>query len=334
MSSKDVLCCSPPLSHCFGLVCGVLATITHGGTVIIPSDVFNPDASLRAIREHQCTVIHAVPTMFQAMLDFAAAKGYTNSLRLRTGIIAGSSLSETLLRRLQAELGLDGLAYAFGMTELSAVSFMTTPAVTSLLDDRSSVGTLLPHTSAKVVDGDLKALPPGVRGELLVSGYLVFKGYYQNPEKTNEALVFDSQGRRWLRTGDIVTLSSSGACTVVGRLKDMIKKGGENIAPRDVEQVLELHPDILTAAVVGIPDVRWGETVAAFIDRRVGSEIGSKDVRIWLRGRLAAFKIPEHIFLTGDGIGVPDQLPVNSSGKILKQELSSIADRLKNATEL
>ncbi|XWW92244.1 hypothetical protein V2A60_000167 [Cordyceps javanica] len=331
-SSQDVLCCCPPLFHCFGLVCGILAAISHGSSIILPSDVFNAEASLRAIDEEGCTAIHAVPTMFQALLDYPHAHTYTSQLRLRTGIIAGSSLSETLLQRLQSELRLSGLAYAFGMTELSAVNFMTDPSEISLLVDRSSTGTLLPHTLAKVVDDGLRALPPGARGELLVSGYLVFQGYHNNPEKTKEALVIDSQGRRWLRTGDIVTLSSAGACTVVGRAKDMIKRGGENVAPSDVEQALELHPDIATAAVVGIPDTRWGETIGAFIKRaahaRPSQKILAKEVRLWLRTRLAPHKIPEHIFWVGEGEGVPDQLPVNASGKILKTELGHIGSEL------
>jgi mevalonyl-CoA ligase len=239
----DILCCCPPLFHCFGLVCGILAAISHGSTVILPSDVFNAESSLRAIAEEGCTAINAVPTMFEAMLNYRHVGQYAPKFRLRTGIIAGSSLSETLLQRLAAEFGLSGLAYAFGnsyrnqsddtsltntgagMTELSAVSFMTTPSETSLLDDRSSVGKLMPHTAAKIVDSELKDLPFNTRGELLVSGYLVFKGYYKNAEKTNEVLVRDSRGRQWLRTGDMATLDALGACMVVGRLKDLIKRG-------------------------------------------------------------------------------------------------------------
>ncbi|RAQ49584.1 AMP dependent CoA ligase [Aspergillus flavus] len=330
LTPDDILCCSPPLFHCFGLVCGPLATVIHGSTVIIPSDVFNADASLRAMSEESCTVVNAVPTMFQAMLDHAKAKTLALKLCLRAGIIAGSSLSETLIQRLSVELGLTGLAYPFGMTELSCVSFMTTPSKVSLLNDRSSVGTPLPHTSAKVVDSDLITLPPDTRGELLVSGYLLFSGYYKNPQKTEEAIVRDAQGQPWLRTGDIVTLSASGACTVVGRVKDMIKKGGENIAPGDVEKVLEQHPDIATAAVVGIPNVRLGEMITAFIQRAPDAQGGlkSKDVKIWLRSRIATHKIPDHVLWIGEVAGVPDRLPVNASGKVLKTELSAIASSL------
>ncbi|CAJ2510890.1 Uu.00g065150.m01.CDS01 [Anthostomella pinea] len=206
------------------------------------------------------------------------------------------------------------------MTELSAVSFMTTPSRVSLLDDRSSVGTLLPHTSAKVVDEDMNTLPPDTRGELLVSGYLVFKGYYSNAEKTKEALVTDGQGRKWLRTGDLATWSPSGACTVVGRSKDMIKK--------------ELHPGIAAAAVVGVRDARWGETVGAFLQRQQHDfNAQSKDVKIWLRKRIAPHKVPDHLFWIGEDPGVPGEFPVNASGKVLKNELGVVANRLLNKEE-
>jgi acyl-CoA synthetase (AMP-forming)/AMP-acid ligase II len=248
-----------------------------------------------------------------------------------------------------------------GMTELSCISFMTTPSNVSLLDNHSSVGTLLPHTSAKVVDSDLNNLPPGVCGELLVSGYLVFQGYYSNPEKTEEAVMRDYQGRQWLRTGDLVTLSAAGECTVIGRVKDMIKRGksncplgvtrskcdgnwrfqltpgGENIFPGDVEKALELHPDIAAAAVIGIPDAYWGETVGAFVQRTQNSksetEIGRKDVKIWLRNRIAPHKVPEYFFWIGEGQGVPDELPVNATGKIVKKELRAIAGGLVQGKE-
>ncbi|KAH8799094.1 putative amp dependent CoA ligase [Xylogone sp. PMI_703] len=333
----DILCCCPPLFHCFGLVCGPLATFTHGSSAVIPSDVFNADSSLRAMSEENCTAVNAVTTMFQALLDYSQTKALTLKFRLRTGIIAGSSLSGTQLQRLNDEFGLKDLSYGFGMTELSCVSFMTTPSEMSLLNDRSTVGKLMPHTSAKVVDENLRALPPGARGELLVSGYLLFSGYYKNPKKSEEAVVVDSHGRQWLRTGDIVTLSTSGACTVIGRIKDLIKKGGENISPGDVEKVLEQHPDIRSAAVVGIPDSRWGEVIGAFIQRTqdvsLKGEVQSKDVKLWLRSRLAPHKIPDHFFWVGQD-GVPDELPINVSGKVLKNELSVIASGLVNGEDV
>lgn len=238
------------------------------------------------------------------------------------------------------------------MTELSCVSFMTDPSKVCLLEDRSSVGTPLPHTSAKVVDSDLNTVPPGTRGELLVSGYLMFSGYYKNSVKTDQAFIKDAHGRRWLRTGDIVTLTDSGTCMVVGRAKDMIKKGerhvkqrlipskeanafpfvlgGENIAPADIEKVLVQHPDVAAVAVVGIPDARWGETIGAYVQCAGKGQHGpdSKAVKTWLRNRIGPNKIPDHFFWVGEEEGVPQELPVNASGKVLKTELSSIASRL------
>ncbi|KAL4986020.1 hypothetical protein BDW68DRAFT_189205 [Aspergillus falconensis] len=326
-----ILCCSP-IFHCFGLVCGVLAAIIYGGTAVLPSDVFVAEASLRALSEDQCTVVHAVAAMFQAMLDHPNASKHAPHVRLRTGIIAGSSLSRTLLSRLKEVFGFTGLAYGYGMTELSCIVFLTDPEKVSLLDEHTSVGLAMPLTSAKVVDENLDTLPPGSAGELLVSGYLVFQGYYRNPEKTAETLVKDSQGQVWLRTGDLVTIDDSGRCTITGRVKDMIKRGGENIFPGDIEPVLESHPDITGCAVVGVPDPYWGEVIVAFIQGTKGANSGptlqKKAIKPWLRNRLAPHKVPEHFFVLGSGGGIPDEMPINATGKVLKRDLRDIASRL------
>ncbi|KAL6232018.1 hypothetical protein BDW75DRAFT_218721 [Aspergillus navahoensis] len=326
-----ILCCSP-IFHCFGLVCGVLAAIVYGGTAVLPSDVFVAEASLRALSEDQCTVVHAVAAMFQAMLDHPNTSKHAPHVRLRTGIIAGSSLSRTLLSRLKEIFGFTGLAYGYGMTELSCIVFLTDPEKVSLVDEHSSVGLAMPLTSAKVVDENLDTLPPGSAGELLVSGYLVFQGYYRNPEKTAEALVKDSQGQVWLRTGDLVTIDESGRCTITGRVKDMIKRGGENIFPGDIEPVLETHPDITGCAVVGVPDPYWGEVIVAFIqatrEASSGLTLQKKAIKLWLRNRLAPHKVPEHFFILGSGGGIPDEMPINATGKVLKRELRDIASRL------
>ncbi|KAJ5737065.1 Nonribosomal peptide synthetases (NRPS) [Penicillium malachiteum] len=220
--------------------------------------------------------------MFQAMLTHSKTLASPLKLQLRNGIIAGSSLAETLIR----------------MTELSFISFLTDPSKVSLLYDRSSVGTPLFHTSAKVVDSDLKIVPAGTRGELLVSGYLLFSGYYKNQPETDKAIFRDAKGQPWLRTGDIVTLSKSGACMVVGRVKDLIKKGGESIAPTDIEKILEQHPGIAATAITGVPDARWGETIAAYIQRgeEIEMNLKTKDIKIWLRNRVTSHKIPDHVF--------------------------------------
>ncbi|OKL56547.1 hypothetical protein UA08_08046 [Talaromyces atroroseus] len=330
-SDDTVLCCSP-IFHCFGLVCGVLTAIVYGGSVVLPSDVFIAESSIRALAEQKCTVVHAVPTMFQAMLDHPQVRKYSPEFCLRTGIIAGSSLSRTLLSRLDIEFKLNGLAYGFGMTECSCIHFMTDPSETSLLSDHISVGTVMPHTAAKVVDSELRDLPPGSSGELLISGYLVFKEYFKNPEKTAESFHKDSEGRVWLRTGDLVTLSTTGRCTVIGRVKDMIKRGGENIFPSDIEKLLESDPSIAAAAVVGIPDPDWGEVVGAFVKSIPGVksdfEVRRKRIKLQLRTQIAPHKIPEHFFWIGEQEGVPGEIPINATGKIVKKDLRDIASHL------
>ncbi|KAL4735233.1 hypothetical protein BDV11DRAFT_174031 [Aspergillus similis] len=326
-----ILCCSP-IFHCFGLVCGVLAAIIYGGTAVLPSDVFVAEASLRALSEDQCSVVHAVAAMFQAMLDHPNTAEHAPNVRLRTGIIAGSSLSRALLSRLKEVFGFTGLAYGYGMTELSCIVFLTDPEKVSLVDEHTSVGLPMPLTSAKVVDENLQILPPGSAGELLVSGYLVFQGYYRNPEKTAETLVKDNHGKVWLRTGDLVTIDESGRCTITGRVKDMIKRGGENIFPGDIEPVLESHPDITGCAVVGVPDSYWGEVIVAFIQATKEASsvpaLQKKAIRLWLRNRLAPHKVPEHFFVLGSGEGIPDEMPINATGKVLKRDLRDIATRL------
>ncbi|RDW84211.1 class I adenylate-forming enzyme family protein [Aspergillus mulundensis] len=331
ISEDKILCCSP-VFHCFGLVCGVLAAIIYGGTAVLPSDVFVAEASLRALSEDQCTVVHGVATMFQAMLDHPEAGKHAPHVRLRTGIIAGSSLSPALLARLESVFGFTGLAYGYGMTELSCIVFLTDPNEVSLVKEHTSVGKVMPLTAARVVDENLKTLPPGTAGELLVSGYLVFQGYYKNPEKTAEALVKDSEGRVWLRTGDLVTIDQAGRCTITGRVKDMIKRGGENIFPGDIEPILESHPDITACAIVGVPDSYWGEIIVAFIqgtkEAKCGPTLRKKALKLWLRHRLAPHKVPEHFFVLGSGGDVPDEMPINATGKVLKRELRDIASCL------
>ncbi|KAK0724657.1 putative amp dependent CoA ligase [Lasiosphaeris hirsuta] len=342
-TSDDIVCCCTPLFHCFALVCGIMAPLLYGAAAVVPSDVFLAGATIEALDEEKCTIIHGVATMFQALLDHPEAGKHAPSFRLRTGIVAGSALSHTWIQRLADEFRFTGLAYGYGMTELSCMVFLTDHTRVSLLDDHSSVGALLPHSAARVVDSDLRILPPGVPGELLVAGYLVFKGYYKNPAKTEEALIKDPQGRSWLRTGDLVSIDAAGSCIIRGRVKDMIKRGGENIFPADVESVLEQHPDVAVAAVVGIPDDYWGEIVGVFVQRATKAEgtktnldakkIGDKDLKLFLRNKIASHKTPEHYFWLGEGAGVPDELPFNHTGKLMKQELRLVAITLVEQKE-
>ena len=243
LTRNDKLCCVPPLFHCFGLVCGLLATIVHGSKVVFPSEVFNPIAILKSLEAEQCTVIHAVPTMFDTLVGHRRKQIKSNKaeqLSLRTGLIAGSTLSPSKLADIRDILGIPNLLYPFGnalillysvysltflvgMTELSAVSFCT-DCSHSLIEDCSFVGAVMPHTMAKVIDENGNVTTLNEPGELCVSGYLTHLGYYQNPEKSREILHTDELGRSWIHTGDLVTIDQNGNCRVVGRLKDMIKK--------------------------------------------------------------------------------------------------------------
>ncbi|PCG89276.1 AMP-dependent synthetase/ligase [Penicillium occitanis (nom. inval.)] len=224
LTEKDIRCRPPPLFHWFGLVCGLLAAVSHGRTLVLPSEVFDPTKVIETLVKEKCTVFNAVPTMFQSILDQEALSAKVSSqLSLRTGIIAAASLSRDLLQRINDRLALNGLIYPFGMTELSAVSLSTTRDI-SLLSNWTTVGKPLPHTSIKVIDTDGTVLPPGRSGELCLSGYLVHKGYFKVPEKSAEVAQIDENGTARLHTGDIVSLAPDGICTVLGRVKDMIKK--------------------------------------------------------------------------------------------------------------
>ncbi|KAI1112053.1 putative amp dependent CoA ligase [Nemania sp. NC0429] len=324
LSASDRLCCSPPLSHCFGLVCGLLASYTHGATLVMPSEIFDPALSLQCLREENCTVVHAVPSMFDAMLRQAKKPQQGGGVsavdyKLRSGFIAGSTPPKNLLRSLREQLGLERLIYPFAVCSCTSVNH-------SLIDDNTSVGTALPHTAMKIIDNELGVMPVDVPGELCVSGYLVHLGYFRNGEKTKATTHTDDSGTLWFHTGDIATLDKNGRCKIIGRSKDMIKKHGENIAPRDIEDVLLAHSSVGNAAVVGIPDEKSGEAVVAFVELRNRGTVDARQLRIWLRERkLTPHKMPDHFITIGDVDGCLTKMPLNATGKILKTELRSFA---------
>ncbi|KAL2138860.1 hypothetical protein VTI28DRAFT_6098 [Corynascus sepedonium] len=332
LSACDKLCCCPPLSHCFGLVCGLLAIYLHGGALVIPSEIFSSAASLVALREEGCTVAHGVPSMFEALVDQERERQAAESgaspcdYKLRTGIIAGSTPPRDLLQDIQRYFGLERLLYPFGMTELSAVCICTS-LDDSLIADNTSVGRVMPHTSVKVVDENGDTLPPESPGELCVSGYLVHLGYFRNEAKTQEALHVDSCGRQWLRTGDLAVLEQTGRCKIIGRSKDMIKKHGENIVPKDIEELLLAHASVAHAAVVGIPHPRHGESVVAFVQLTEQNGVfDERELKTWLRQqKLAPHKMPDYFLSVGKARNGLSEIPVNSSGKVLKSELRSFA---------
>ncbi|CAN9421577.1 unnamed protein product [Alternaria sp. RS040] len=292
LTPDDVVCCPPPLFHCFGCILGYMATATHGSAIVFPTEAFNALATLEAVREYKCTALYGVPTMFVAELELLAhgAVPKDGFQYLRTGIAAGSAIPSELMRKLHKNLNLTELTICYGMTETSPVSAMTTTddPIEKRID---SVGRLLPHVRAKVVNPSdwSQTLNVGQRGELAVSGYLVMKGYWGDTARTEEVLQPDEDGRLWMHTGDEASMDEEGYIKITGRIKDLIIKGGENIHPLEVENCLFAHPAISEVSVVGLPDERYGEIVAAFVVRHGGDEgnVTADEVRSWVREKLS-----------------------------------------------
>ncbi|CAN9462412.1 unnamed protein product [Alternaria alternata] len=292
LTPDDVVCCPPPLFHCFGCILGYMAIATHGSAIVFPTEAFNALATLEAVREYKCTALYGVPTMFVAELELLAhgAVPKDGFQYLRTGIAAGSAIPSELMRKLHKNLNLTELTICYGMTETSPVSAMTTTddPIEKRID---SVGRLLPHVRAKVVNPSdwSQTLNVGQRGELAVSGYLVMKGYWGDTARTEEVLQPDEDGRLWMHTGDEASMDEEGYIKITGRIKDLIIKGGENIHPLEVENCLFAHPAISEVSVVGLPDERYGEIVAAFVVRHAGDEgnVTADEVRNWVREKLS-----------------------------------------------
>ncbi|KAI4144897.1 MAG: hypothetical protein LQ341_002530 [Variospora aurantia] len=322
LTEHDIVCCPPPLFHCFGCILGYMATATHGSTIVFPAEAFDPHATLVSVQEERCTALYGVPTMFIAELELLqhGAVAYRGFEHLRTGIAAGSSVPTELMRKLHKVLNLTELTICYGMTETSPVSAMTTTddPIAKRID---SVGKPLPHVETKVVDPMDKSriLPIGQKGELAVSGYLVMKKYWGAPEKTAEVMFADDMGKIWMHTGDEATMDAAGYIHITGRIKDIIIRGGENIHPLEIENCLLGHPQVAQVSVVGLPDERYGEVVAAFVvpvaQQQPGGGGGKKpllllsadDVREWVRGKLS-----HHL---------DDDYPKTASGKIQKFKL-------------
>ncbi|CAG5186308.1 uncharacterized protein ALTATR162_LOCUS11548 [Alternaria atra] len=319
LTPDDVVCCPPPLFHCFGCILGYMATATHGSAIVFPTEAFNALATLEAVREYKCTALYGVPTMFVAELELLAhgAVPKDGFQYLRTGIAAGSAIPSELMRKLHKNLNLTELTICYGMTETSPVSAMTTTddPIEKRID---SVGRLLPHVRAKVVNPSdwSKTLNVGQRGELAVSGYLLMKGYWGDTARTEEVLQPDEDGRLWMHTGDEASMDEEGYIKITGRIKDLIIKGGENIHPLEVENCLFAHPAISEVSVVGLPDERYGEVVAAFVVRHAGDEgnVTADEVRSWVREKLSHHLVPKYVFWV-------DNYPKTASGKIQKFKL-------------
>jgi len=348
LTEEDIVCCPPPLFHCFGCILGYMATATHGSTIVFPTESFDPYATLKSVQDEKCTALYGVPTMFIAELELLknGTVDYTGFEHLRTGIAAGSSIPAELMRKLHKILNLTELTICYGMTETSPVSAMTTTddPIEKRID---SVGRLLPHVETKVVDpaDRTKTVPIGQRGELAVNGYLVMKEYWGAPERTAEVMMADDNGKVWMHTGDEAEMDGEGYIKITGRIKDLIIKGGENIHPLEVENCLFAHPEVQEISVVGLPDERYGEVVAAFVIRQENSQITKEEVRTWVREKLShhlgAFlfnllitNVTHGVFVCLRNIPVPkyvfwvDNYPKTATGKIQKFKLKEDGLRL------
>lgn len=326
LTQDDVLCCPPPLFHCFGLVLGLLAVMTHGAKIVYPSEVFDGPSVLQAITEEKCTAVHGVPAMFDTLFSLPRPANFDCS-RLRTGIIAGAPVPRHLMELLVNDFGMTEFTSSYGLTEASPTCFNA--YVDDSIDRRlTTVGTLMPHAHAKIVDREGKIVPVGVRGELCMAGYQLQQGYWRNPEKTAEAMERDENGVLWLHTGDEAVFDEHGYCSITGRFKDIIIRGGENIYPLEIEERLLAHPAIERAIVVGLPHPRYQEVPSAFLQRAEGAQRPSlEEIQEFTRKTLGRHKAPMHVFWLGED-GVTSDIPITGSGKIKKFEMRKIGQEL------
>jgi fatty-acyl-CoA synthase len=309
-TQQDRLCIPVPFYHCFGMVMGNLGCVTHGATMVIPAPGFDPQITLQTIQDERCTGVYGVPTMFIAMLNAPDFASYDLST-LRTGIMAGSPCPVEVMKRCIEEMHMSEVSIAYGMTETSPVSCQT------LADDdlerrTSTIGRVHPHLEIKIADPATgETVDRGTPGEFCTRGYSVMLGYWQDPEKTAQAI--DEDG--WMHTGDLAVMREDGYCNIVGRIKDMVIRGGENIYPREIEEFLYTHPDIKDVQVVGVPDEKYGEELCAWIQLREGAEpLDAAAVKEFATGKLAHYKIPRYVILV-------DDFPMTVTGKIRKVDM-------------
>jgi fatty-acyl-CoA synthase len=305
LDERDRLCIPVPLYHCFGMVMGNLACITHGSAAVFPGEAFDPAATLAAVSEERCTALHGVPTMFIAELDCAEFEQFDLS-SLRTGIMAGAPCPVEIMNRVIAQMHMSDVLIAYGQTETSPVNHMTS-AEDPIAKRVSSVGRPAPHCEIKIIDAAGEVVPVGEKGEICCRGYGVMQGYWDDPERTADTI--DEDG--WLHSGDIGIMDDEGFTQVTGRIKDMIIRGGENIYPREVEEFLYGHPKILEVQVFGVPHERYGEQVCAWVKLRDGESLTAEGLREFCRDQITHFKIPYHIRFVED-------FPMTVTGKLQK----------------
>jgi fatty-acyl-CoA synthase len=311
LSPADRLCIPVPLYHCFGMVLGVLCCVASGATMVFPGEGFDAADTLKTIACHRCTALHGVPTMFTAMLEDASFAQHDLS-SLRTGIMAGAPCPIETMRKVIAKMHMHQVTIGYGMTETSPISFQ------SSLDDPlerrvSTVGRVQPNLEVKIVDAAGRIVPIGQPGELCTRGYSVMRGYWDDPARTRESI--DDAG--WMHSGDLATIDAEGYANIVGRVKDMLIRGGENVYPREIEEYLLRHPKIADAQVFGVPDVKYGEEVCAWVIARHGQAISEDEIKDFCKGQIAHYKVPRYV-------RVVDQFPLTATGKAQKFEMRKV----------
>ncbi|SUA64638.1 Short-chain-fatty-acid--CoA ligase [Oligella urethralis] len=311
LSPADRVSIAVPLFHCFGMVIGNLACVTHGAAMIYHGPVFNPTDNLKVIEEEKCTAAYGVPTMFIAMLEHPEFKSFDLS-SLRTGVMAGSVCPMEVMRRVVDEMNMREVTICYGMTETSPVSMQSD--VDDPLDKRvSTVGRIHPHVEVKIIDELGRIVPRGVSGELCTRGYSVMQGYWGEPELTAEVI----DKARWMHTGDLAVMDEDGYCNIVGRIKDLVIRGGENLFPREIEEFLYTHPAIQDVQVVGVPDEVYGEELCAWIMLKENASLSEEEVKEFCAGQISRQKIPRYIRFA-------EEFPMTASGKIQKFKIREI----------
>ena len=314
LTPEDRLCIPVPLYHCFGMVLGNLAAITHGTCMVYPGEGFDPLATLQTVAEERCTGLHGVPTMFIAEMEHPRFAEFDLS-SLRTGIMAGSPCPIEVMRRAVDRMHLREITICYGMTETSPVSFQTT-ADDPLERRVSTVGRIHPHLEVKIVDAEGRIVPRGTPGELCTRGYSVMLGYWDDKPRTEQVI----DAARWMHTGDLAVVDAEGYCNIVGRIKDVVIRGGENVFPREVEEFLYGHPDILDVQCFGVPDSKYGEELCAWVKLRDGAVLSEEDVRAYCRGKIAHQKVPRYVKFV-------EVFPMTVTGKMQKYLMRETMER-------
>lgn len=313
LTERDRVCLPVPFYHCFGMVLGNLAFMTHGAAVVLPGEAFDPKDCLETVQEESCTALYGVPTMFIRMLEESESNSYRLDT-LKTGIMAGAPCPVEVMRRVMDRMHMHEVTICYGMTETSPVSFQS--EVDDDIEHRvSTVGFIHPHVECKITDPETgQTVPKGAPGELCTRGYLVMLGYWNNPEATGQAI----DEVRWMHTGDLAVMQEDGYVNIVGRLKDMIIRGGENVYPREIEEFLYTHPKVADVQVVGLPDARYGEAVCAWIKLKEGEAATEEEIVEYCRGQIATYKIPRYVRFT-------DEFPMTITGKVQKFKMREVS---------